>query len=52
MDPVRHWGQDVPTAPAAAGIAVEWDTIPAATHSAGQSLAEAWECARGAGDCM
>lgn len=29
------------------GIAVGWDTIPAATHSAGQSLAEVWECAGG-----
>lgn len=34
------------------GIAVEWDTIPAATHSAGQSLAEEWECARGCRDRM
>lgn len=49
IHPVRHRGQDVPTVPAAAWDSCGWDTIPAATLSAGQSLAEAWECARGAG---
>lgn len=52
IHPVRHRGQDVPTAPAAA-----WDSCGVGHHPCSHSLSRAklgraWECARGCRDRM